>query len=233
MKELSRKLKQCLSGGWLLAVWLLAGCEHLTYVDPNPPNAFVFPGQNATPPAAPPLGAGVGAPPVAPAPAGTNSSSSFLRIGDFVTVSFADLPPPGILEQKQRIQDDGKITLPFNVIVVAAGKTIAQLQEDIRNEYVPQYFKRLTVTIKTEERFYYVGGEVKIPNRQIYNSDMTVLRAIDTAGGFSDFANRKNIELRRFTGEKFKINWHDVIKDPKKDLPVYPNDQITVHKKNW
>jgi protein involved in polysaccharide export with SLBB domain len=62
--------------------------------------------------------------------------------------------------------------------------------------------------------------------------EITVLRAIDTAGGFTDFANRKNIELRRATtGEKVRVNWHKAIKDPKLDPQVYPNDQIVVHKR--
>jgi protein involved in polysaccharide export with SLBB domain len=60
---------------------------------------------------------------------------------------------------------------------------------------------------------------------------MTVLRAIDTAGGFTDFANRKTIELRRANGQKFKVNWYNAIKDARLDLEVFPNDQIIVHKR--
>ena len=103
--------------------------------------------------------------------------------------------------------------------------------DDIRKEYVPRYFVRLTPSVKTEERFYFVGGEVKIPNRQVYWGDMTVMRAIDTARRFTDFADRTKIELRRANGQKVIVNWKKVGQDLKLDPPVYPNDQITVPKR--
>ena len=246
--------------GWLLAVCALTGCQHLYYAGPassddpiNPQTPFAFP----VPPAAPALGGEAPpavappavAPPVAnpsgllpvtaaPSPpaaerAVTNPALTVLRVGDMTTITFADLPSPGMPKHEERIREDGKITLPFNITVQAAGKTAGQLQEDIRKEYVPKYYNYLTVTVKAEERFYYVGGEVKIAGRIQYLGDMTVLRAIDTAGGFTDFANRKNIELIRATGEKIAINWFKAVKDPNKDMAVYANDRVLVHKRSW
>src|SRR5206468_4023587 len=130
-------------------------------------------------------------PPLTSNPSVPNGGVSLLTVGETVTISWADLPPQAQwVDVKTRIGDDGRIILPFNVSVVAAGKTANQLAQDIRNEYVPKYFVRITPTVKTEERFYFVGGEVKIPSRMQYLGEMTVLRAIDTAGGFTDFASR-------------------------------------------
>ena len=112
-------------------------------------------------------------------------------------VNFTDVPPPGLLEIKTRIPADGMITLHYNVRVKALGKTIDELQRDIRAAYVPSLYVNLTANVKTDERAYFVGGEVRTPNRMVYQASMTVLRAIDTAGGFTDFANKKKIELRR------------------------------------
>jgi protein involved in polysaccharide export with SLBB domain len=61
---------------------------------------------------------------------------------------------------------------------------------------------------------------------------MTVLRAIASAGGFTDFANRDKIELRRPNGEKYLIKWKKALENPKLDVPVYPGDQVTVHKRS-
>ena len=130
-----------------------------------------------------------------------------------------------------RIPEDGRITLPYNMNVYAIGKTVSQLQDEIRSLYVPKLFVRLTVNIRTEERYYFVGGEVRSPARQQYLGDMTVLRAIDTVGGFTDFAKRSRIELRRANGEVHMINWDKARKNPKLDLKVYPNDQIVVHRR--
>ena len=115
--------------------------------------------------------------------------------------------------------------------VYAIGKTVSQLQDEIRNMYVPKLFVLLTVNIKTEDRVYYVGGEVRQPARQPYIGDITVLRAIDSVGGFTDFANRKKIELRRANGDVHIIRWDKARTNSKLDLKVYPNDQITVHRR--
>lgn len=217
---------------------LLSGCGATEYAaDPvNPPKPYAFPGQTpavtqpvvAAPSPAFPQGP-VPMPPVAvnPSAMGPQSSSGVLGVGDLLRVSLLDIPqPPPPIEI--RIPADGKITLPWTITVDARGKTVSQLQEEIRNAYVPKLFKHLTVNIKTEERWYYVGGEVRVPARQPLMGEMTVLRAIDTVGGFTDFAQRKKIELRRANGEIHVINWEKARKNSKLDLPVYPNDQITV-----
>ena len=79
-----------------------------------------------------------------------------------------------------------------------------------------------------DQLFFYVEGEVKLSGRLPYGGEMTVLRAITTAGGFTDFAQRKKIHLRRATGQKITVNWYDASKDPSKDPHVFPNDLISV-----
>jgi protein involved in polysaccharide export with SLBB domain len=213
---------------------LLAGCGSAQYAaeDPvNPIKPFVFPGQT---PALETVQAQAGyaqapltSPPVAVNPDRMTNRTSTLQPGDLIRISFSDIPQPP-LPVEMRIPEDGKVTLMYNVTVMAAGKTISQLQEDIRKEYVPKYFVRLTPNVKTDERFYYVGGEVRVPNKQLYMGEMTVLRAVDTAGGFTDFAKRTKVELRRANGEIHIINADKARKNSKLDLKVYPNDQITV-----
>jgi len=230
MKASAMKLLNAVAlAGWLPLALLFTGCGGPQYAntDPvNPAQPFTFPGQPGVVQSQGPLTSA----PVAVNP--DQMTSGVLRVGDLVRVSLLDIPqPPPPIEI--RIPEDGRITLPWNITVDARGKTISQLQEEIRNAYVPRFFVRLTVNIKSDERWYYVGGEVRAPARQVYSGEMTVLRAIDTVGGFTDFANRKNIELRRSNGQTFKINWNKAIKEQKLDLPVYPNDQITVHRRRF
>jgi len=152
-----------------------------------------------------------------------------IRVGDSITVTFSDTPPNVRIEPIQvRIGEDGHIPLPLNQTIQAAGKTVRQLEKEIVDLYVPKFYKQMSVTVKTEERFYFVGGEVRNPNRFLYAGQITVLRAIDTAGGFTDFANRKRIELTRQDGRKIIVNYQKALKDPKLDPEVYPNDQIVV-----
>ena len=72
---------------------------------------------------------------------------------------------------------------------------------------------------------------MRVPNRQFWQEGITVLRAIDTAGGFTDFAKRSKIELRRETGQIINVNWDKAMQDPKLDPAVHPNDQIIVRKR--
>jgi len=160
---------------------------------------------------------------------GTDPGFSILRVGDLIMISFTDIERPP-QKQEVNIPDSGMITLPFNIHVKADGKTTTQLEKDIRDAYVPYLFVNLTVTVKAEQRFYYVDGEVKQPKSWSYYGETTVLRAIANAGGFTDFANRKNIELRRQNGQRFFINYNKALKDPALDLPVFPNDHIIVNK---
>ena len=237
--KLFKSLKSCV---WMSAALLLAGCGGTQYgSDPvNPAQPFAFPGQagpnyadQTQPPSSVAPSPALPQAPVPIPPVAVNPNamlSSRLASGDLVKVAFTDIPnPPPPLEV--RIPEDGRITLPYNMNVYAIGKTVSQLQDEIRSLYVPKLFVRLTVNIKTEDRVYFVGGEVRNPARQAYIGDITVLRAIDTVGGFTDFANRKKIELRRANGEVHYISWDKARRSAKLDLKVYPNDQIIVHRR--
>lgn len=153
------------------------------------------------------------------------------RTGDKITVEFTDvsggLPPAW----EQSVREDGRITLPLNVSVVAAGKDKGQLEREIHASYVPKYFKRLTVNVKPEDRWYWVRGEVKTPTQLKYTGSISVMQAIAAAGDFTDYADKRDIQVTRSTGESFRIDGKDVIQNPSRDVPVYPGDTITVHRR--
>jgi protein involved in polysaccharide export with SLBB domain len=92
----------------------------------------------------------------------------------------------------------------------------------------------ISVAPKLDSQFYTVGGEVKQPGRQVYISSITVLGAIKSAGDFTDFGKKTNVKLRRSNGQSFTIDCKKALRDPKLDLEVFPNDDITVfRKKPW
>ena len=143
-----------------------------------------------------------------------------------MVILFSDIPSP--FQYDVRVLQDGNITLPHDKKLAAAGKTAGKLQDDIRLAYVPQLYRRMTVTVKTDSRFYAVSGQVRGPSLQPYAGDMTVLRAIAAAGDFTDFADKRSVELTRANGEKFIIDCIKAQRDTKLDIPVYPGDQINV-----
>jgi protein involved in polysaccharide export with SLBB domain len=191
----------------------VVGCRNSTGLgDPNIPQVYVFPVDESIAPSTDP------------------ALSSVLRVGDLITVSFSDVPNPPA-EIRTRIPPDGMLPLHFNVRVRAAGRIIPQLEQAIREAYVPTYYRRLTAIVRSEERFFFVGGEVRNPSRYPVQANLTVLRAIDTAGGFTDFAKRRQIELRRENGKRIYIDERRARQNSALDVPVLANDHIIVKRR--
>ena len=151
--------------------------------------------------------------------------------GDTISVVFNDVQPPVVAMQDQ-IKEDGTVTLYFSEKFVAAGKTVHQLQDEIHDRYVPKYYVRMTPSITILDRFYSVGGEVRSPNRYVWTPNMTVLRAIDSAGGFTDYSKKTSVSITRAGTRKQEIeNCKKALKKPEFDLPIYPGDQVFVKKR--
>lgn len=156
--------------------------------------------------------------------------SDTLQADDQVTIQFSGIPYPPRPHQT-RVKKDGTINLPLVETVHVAGLSAGQLEEKLEGLYVPRFYKQLTINVLNESRYFYVSGEVKSPNRYAYSGELTILKAIAAAGDFTDFANRKRVQLTRRNGETFFVNCVEAGQDPSKDLPVLPGDKIYVSKR--
>jgi protein involved in polysaccharide export with SLBB domain len=154
------------------------------------------------------------------------SEVAHFHVGETVSVAFSG-PPDPIDPHEELIKEDGNITLPLIGSVKALGKTAGELQNEIHDLYVPQYYVRLNVTVKPGDLIYYVRGEVKQPGREIYVGETTVTKAITSAGDFTDYASHK-VTLIRASGGSIKVNVDKALEDPSLDLQIYPGDQVTV-----
>ena len=164
------------------------------------------------------------APPTLPSPDNTD----ILHPGQPVVITITDVPM-NVLPIIDQIKQDGSITLLLNHTFNAAGKTRRQLEQEVHDYYVPGYYKQMTVSVQAQQqtRFYFVDGEVKAPGRQVYIGDMTVLKAIASAGGITDFA-AKDVKLIHPDGRTKTVNRKKAIDKPELDLPVYPDDKVIV-----
>jgi polysaccharide export outer membrane protein len=164
--------------------------------------------------------------------AGALADTARFRVGETVTVTFTGAPTP-IESHMEPIKEDGTINLDLIGKIKAVGKTAGELQNEIYTSYVPKYYTRLTVTVNTGDRVYYVGGEVRGPGRQLYVDGMTVVKAIQSAGGLTDFANHHKVWLTHANGQRIKVDFDKALQNPSKDPSVYPDDQINVEKSLW
>jgi protein involved in polysaccharide export with SLBB domain len=61
---------------------------------------------------------------------------------------------------------------------------------------------------------------------------MTLVKAIQNAGYFTDYAKRSKVRITRQDGKTFTVNFDRANEDPRYDEPIYPGDSITVPKKS-
>ena len=151
------------------------------------------------------------------------------RVGETVIVTMTTgSPDSDIPVHEEPIKEDGTITMPLIGKITAVGKTTGELQDEIHDLYVPKYYVRLTVTVKSPtDRVYYIGGQINSPGVKTYLGDTTVSKAIQASGDFNNFASH-TITLTRPNGERIKVNVDKVLAGKEVDPPVYPGDQIDV-----
>ncbi len=150
-----------------------------------------------------------------------------LRFGELLVIEFSGVsdPPP---RHEERIKTDGHVTLPSIGQVKAAGLTRGELEKAIHDQYVPNYYRQLTVIVRNEGRFFYVKGQVNNPGQFPYLKEMTVLKAVAVAGDFTDFAKKTQVLVTRADGQKLKVNCVKAVGDSRLDLPIFPDDTIEV-----
>jgi polysaccharide biosynthesis/export protein len=133
------------------------------------------------------------------------------------------------------VRPDGKISLPLLNDVQAAGLTTTQLAGVI-SAGLKDYITNPQVTVSVSEinsRRVYITGEVTRAGAQLLLPNMTVLQALSSAGGFTQFARLKNIYvLRTEDGKSVRhlFNYKEVVsgKKPEQDIQLQPGDVIVV-----
>ena len=215
----TRPINQCALVGWritLVAILgLSAGCSTVNDLvgRSTPPKSSVTAAATTT-------AAGVS----------DEEASGRLRTGDEIVVRIdagAATAVMGGAPSDVIIDDQGNIELPLIGQIKAAGLTTSELAEHIQSNYVPRYYVRCTASVLVAQRFFYVGGEVKNPGRFLWSEDTTLLKAINTASGFTDYANRSKVQLiRGKIGETYDCQ--DLQRHPAKDVPIRPGDTVTV-----
>ena len=133
------------------------------------------------------------------------------------------------------VRPDGKVSLPLLNDVQAAGMTTMQLAALLR-ESLAKYLTNPQVTVTVTEinsRRVYITGEVTHAGALPLLPNMTVLQALSSAGGFTQFAKLKTIYvLRTEDGKQVKhpFNYKEVVKGnlPEQNILLQPGDVIVV-----
>ena len=133
------------------------------------------------------------------------------------------------------VRPDGKVSLPLLNDVQAAGLTPGQLAAQVTEslkKYVTNPQVTVIVTVINSQRVY-ILGEVTRPGAFPLLPGMSVLQALSSAGGFTQFAKVKGIFVRRLENGKevkYPFNYKEVIngKRPEQDILLKAGDTIVV-----
>lgn len=163
----------------------------------------------------------------------TKSAEYVIGIGDILEI--VTWKEPDFSREEVLVRLDGRISFPLLDDIQAAGQTPVQLKKRIEarlKEYVAAPSVTVTVRNAASQRFY-ILGEVAHTGEYPLVKDLTVLQAFAIAGGFTEWASKKEIILFRKEDGKEKviqINYKDIIKDKdfSQNVVIKPDDTIIV-----
>jgi polysaccharide export outer membrane protein len=154
------------------------------------------------------------------------ASTAQLRPGDSLTVALQGVPDA--TNNSVQIDEQGTINLPFIGPVPAAGLSTAELSQRVRETYLAKkIYTAVDVAVTVTERYIYVGGEVQRPGRIVWTPDLTVAKAIQSAGGFTLYAKETAVSLIR-EKNTYAIDVKLAQRSPGQDPRLVPGDSLQV-----
>jgi polysaccharide biosynthesis/export protein len=131
------------------------------------------------------------------------------------------------------VRIDGKISLPLVNDIQASGLTPLQLKEAL-TEKLKGFIENPTVTVTVMEANsfkVYLSGEVKQPGVHRIRSEITLVKLIIMAGGFTEWADRKKIlVITREKGaeKRITVNYKKIIDGEEPDIVIKRGDTVII-----
>jgi len=159
-----------------------------------------------------------------------NASSSLLRAGDQLTITILGVES---ITVKDVVDERGNVNLPMIGQMKLLGLTTSQAEKLIEKTYIDEgFFKRITVTVVAQKEDYFIHGQVMKAGRFPWTPDLTLLKALGAAGGFTPFAKESKIELQR-GAQRLEYNAVRIGDGREPDPAIEPGDVIVVSRGFW
>lgn len=154
-----------------------------------------------------------------------------LRRGGKVSIHLRGIPSP---EEVIEVVDDlGGVSLPLIGFIKLAGLTTSEAEGKIAAAYVKSgYYTSITIIVVAEDEEYFVRGEVKREGRYPIAGDLTLLQAIASAGGYTDYAKLSKISVMR-EGQEPKVYSASKIEKRRAPDPLIEPGDIIVVPRRW
>ncbi|AOG02062.1 polysaccharide biosynthesis/export family protein [Blastomonas sp. RAC04] len=154
-------------------------------------------------------------------------------IGPFDVLTIAvygdDLGVEGV-----QVDASGRISFPLIGSVEVAGKSPQQVGSEIEDRLKQGYYKNPKVSVnmkETSSQVVSIGGEVKRPGIYPVIGDMTLMKAIARAEGWTEFSKKREVIIfRNVSGKKYAALYdaRAIERGNYMDPRVYPNDTIII-----
>jgi len=146
------------------------------------------------------------------------SSSYQLGSGDKIKILVYEEPD---MSMEVTIDNTGIVTYPYLNEVVIAGKTTSEVEAELVTGLKGRVLINPNIAVSVlEYRPFSIGGEVKNPGNYAYEPNLTVRKAVNLAGGATEWSNGKRFTIERkqpVPKEQLSL-----------DTSVRPGDVITI-----
>jgi polysaccharide export outer membrane protein len=158
-----------------------------------------------------------------------------LRPADSFEVDFTFSPE---FNQTVVVGPDGYVTFRGGGSWHVAGETLPQLTETIKQAYSGiLHDPSINVVLKDFEKPYFIAaGQIAKPGKYEIRSDLSLVEAVNVAGGFTDAAKHSKVVLfRRMSNDMVEARVYDVKKmlnehNLQEDPQLRPGDMVYVPK---
>jgi polysaccharide export outer membrane protein len=156
-----------------------------------------------------------------------------IGIGDILEIT--TWKEPDFSREEVLVRTDGKISFPLLSDFPAAGLSPMELKYNLEaglKAYVSHPVVTVHVKAPVSQKFYVLGEVMKTGEYPLVKH-LTVLQAFALAGGFTEWASKKEIILLRHEGGKdkiYRINYKEITKgqDFSQNLKLKADDTIIV-----
>ena len=138
------------------------------------------------------------------------------------------------LDREMQVDASGRISMPLIGTIDAGGKTAGELARDIEGALGERYIRDPEVTVnivRSVSQVVTVDGEVKEPGLYPVTNQMTLLRAIASAKGLTEFARARDVVILRTVEGKRMAALYNVAAIRRglyEDPPIYAKDLVVV-----
>ena len=162
-------------------------------------------------------------------------STDSYKIGSGDILEIVTWKEPDFSREQILVRIDGKISFPLLGDIQASGQTPLQVKKEIEKglkDFVEHPIVTVTIINPGSQKFYILGEVVNTGEYDLIK-DLAVLQAFALAGGFTEWASKKEIILFRNENGKEKIirvNYKNIIqgKDFSQNIHIKANDTIIV-----